>query len=183
MSFFCNNDCLTRRGVRPGVCRCCPTAEYYRNQYVIDECGRPFIRTIDIPVPINLPQFNFTAYGYYFSTFTGIVNTFDNIPFNAVGTQSFINAQLPEVILTKPGRYLINYLVHTSTGGNIAIRLGSGIVSGTTVHGDTLISGSAIVTVGFIPATVSIVNVGAPLNMIINVADGVSAQLSISEII
>ena len=183
MSFFCNN-CLTRNGnTRPGVCRCCPTAEYYRDQYVIDECGRPFIRTINIPIPINMPNFNFTAFGYYFSTYFGNVNNLENIPLNGVGTQSFINAQLPEVVLTKAGRYLVNYLVHTSAGGSIAIRLGSGIVSATTVSGSTLISGSAIITVGFIPATLSIINAGGPLTMVVNAADGISAQLSISEII
>ena len=185
MSFFCN-DCSTnrrtgRRGA--GVCRCCPTAEYYRDQYEIDECGRPFIRTIAIPVPINLPDLNFTALGYYFSTYTGNVDSMVNIPFNGVGSQSFINNQLPEVVLVKAGKYLVNYLVHTSAGGSIALRLGSGMVSGTTVSGNTLISGSAIINVGFIPATVSVVNVGAPINMVISAVEGISAQLVLSEII
>jgi len=184
MSFFCNNNCLTRRGTtRRGVCRCCPTAVYYRDQYEIDECGRPFIRNIDIPLPINIPQLNCTAFGYYYSNYIGAVNTLIAIPFNAVGTQSFINVQFPEILLVRPGNYLINYVVHTTTGGNIAIKLGSGMASGTTIYGSTLISGSAIINVGFIPATISIINVGAPIDMTINAVDGVSAQLTVSEII
>lgn len=186
MSFWCNDNCKLANGrIGKGICRCCPTAEYYRSQYQIDECGRAFERNINIPLPINSPSHNFTAHGFYFSTFAAAVAPSAVVPLNAAATQNYINTSLNgEIMLTRPGIYLVTYNLYTTNGGIVELLVNQTAAYGSRVENLNagIITGSVILNLTSYPTVISLVNAGANAINILPPNDGASAQLSVSQI-
>ena len=186
MSFWCNDNCKLPGGTGPGICRCCPTAEYYRSQYQIDERGRAFERSIRIPLPVNLPSLDLTAHGFYFSTFLTAIAPSAAVPLNAAATQSFINTALNgEIMITRPGIYSVTYNLFTANGGAVELLANQLPVSGSRVENLNagIITGSVILNLTSYPTVISLINAGAgAINILPPPNGGASAQLVISQI-